>query len=110
MKEVVKTIVPSWSSVSDDDIIISPLSGGITNIIYLLRKYSNNTSSNTVMNPNNVIIRIYGDGTEMVIDRNIENVVFASLSSLRIGIILLLLLVLLIFIIIIIRTSILWTI
>ena len=90
MKEVVRTIIPSWNNVTDDEIIISPLSGGITNIIYLLRKYSksNSTSSNTVMNPNNIIIRIYGDGTEMVIDRNVENIVFATLSSLRIGIIL----------------------
>jgi len=86
MKDVVRIIVSSWSVLSNDDIIVSKLSGGITNIIYLLRKNNNDSNNiNTTMNPNAVIVRIYGDGTDIVIDRNTENNVFASLSSLRIG-------------------------
>jgi len=85
MKNVVKEIIPMWSNINNNDINVSNLAGGITNIIYLLNKKNDNNNNNNINNPNTVIVRIYGDGTDMVIDRNVENIVFSSLSSLRIG-------------------------
>ena len=79
VKNVVRTIVnihDAWISASDDEIDVTPLTGGITNILYLVRNK---------LNDRKVIVRVYGRGTEEFIDRATENMVFAELSRLGIG-------------------------
>jgi len=55
---------------------IKPLTGGISNVLYLVHRIDSSTSS-----IDSIILRIYGAGTSKIIDRSIENIVFAKLSS-----------------------------
>lgn len=59
---------------------IKPLTGGISNVLYLVRRINRITSS-----VESIIIRLYGTGTSKIIDRRTENIVFAKLSSVRYG-------------------------
>lgn len=59
---------------------IKPLTGGISNVLYLVRRIDSETSS-----IDSIILRIYGAGTSKIIDRSIENIVFAKLSSVQYG-------------------------
>jgi hypothetical protein len=59
---------------------IKPLTGGISNILYLVRRIDSSTSS-----IDSIILRIYGAGTSKIVDRSIENIVFAKLSSVQYG-------------------------
>lgn len=59
---------------------IKPLTGGISNVLYLIRRIDSKTSS-----VDSIILRIYGAGTSKIIDRIIENKVFAKLSSVQFG-------------------------
>ena len=59
---------------------IKPLTGGISNVLYLVRRIDSETSS-----IDSIILRIYGAGTSKIIDRSIENTVFAKLSSVQYG-------------------------
>lgn len=73
LKHVVKQmIIHPWSSFSDDDISIDVISGGITNALYLVSHFQDQ-----------VIVRLFGEGTEVIIDRNKENLVFSSLSDIE---------------------------
>jgi thiamine kinase-like enzyme len=58
------------------DIEIKPLTGGITNLLYLV-----------FIRPLHlkVIVRLFGEGTSDFLDRNIENIIFSTLSKLNIG-------------------------
>jgi thiamine kinase-like enzyme len=57
---------------SDVSYSLKPLTGGITNVLY--RATPSNGSEEFV-------VRFFGDGTEIFIDRTVENNVFASLSQ-----------------------------
>lgn len=75
--EVIRTIVGNeWSTASSESVNIKKLTGGITNILFIAENKVNNAK---------VIVRIYGLGTAAFIDRNSENVVFATLSKLNFG-------------------------
>jgi uncharacterized membrane-anchored protein len=52
MKDVVKEIIPTWSNIHNNDITVSNLAGGITNLVYLLKK--NDNKSNVNNNVNNI--------------------------------------------------------
>lgn len=74
---VIRTIVgEQWSTASSESVDITKLTGGITNILFM--------AVNKVTGAK-VIVRIYGLGTSEFIDRNSENVVFATLSKLNFG-------------------------
>mmetsp|Transcript_1084 Transcript_1084/g.2227 ORF Transcript_1084/g.2227 Transcript_1084/m.2227 type:complete len:396 (-) Transcript_1084:325-1512(-) len=80
MKDAVRAILTgngdhSWNDCDDADLTVSPLTGGITNILYLISKSSENK----------FILRLYGRGTSDFIDRGVENIVFSKLSELNIG-------------------------
>eukprot|EP01038_Epipyxis_sp_PR26KG_P007429 gene7429-10125_t len=55
---------------------ITKLSGGITNILYLVEN---------IQSKQKLIIRIFGEGTSQFISRDIENIVFSQLSLRGIG-------------------------
>ena len=68
--DVVRQIVPAWSAVTQVDVEI--IGGGITNLLFKL----------TADGQPPILVRLYGNGTEAVIDRDRENALFARLSRL----------------------------
>jgi len=74
IKEVVKIIVGgAWCDVQSDQFLLTTISGGITNILFLV-----SCSNNNDIPP--VLVRLYGANTEILIDRERENRIFAELS------------------------------
>jgi thiamine kinase-like enzyme len=80
IKKVVRSIVGPeetyWASFKDEELELVQLTGGISNVLYILSHVSDNRK---------VIVRVYGTGTSAFIDRGTENIVFAHLSKLGIG-------------------------
>jgi thiamine kinase-like enzyme len=76
--KVVREIISddTWTSVSDEELVVEVLNGGLTNILY--------TVENTVTGLK-VIVRLFGSGTSVFIDREDENIVFAQLSRIGLG-------------------------
>lgn len=66
----------AWAESTDDAIEVVALTGGITNVLYLLKHKASDAK---------IIARLYGAGTSAFIDRGSENVVFAKLSELQFG-------------------------
>ncbi len=66
---VVRQLVPSWTAAEEADVAV--ISGGITNLLFHL----------TAPGCPPVLVRLYGTGTEVVIDRGRENVLLAYLSA-----------------------------
>jgi hypothetical protein len=75
--EVARRVVPSWASVADGEAAIAPLTGGITNVLFKLSKSSEPDSV--------IIVRLFGEGTSLFVDRDRENFVFSELSRLGVG-------------------------
>ncbi len=67
--DVVRQIVPSWAAAEQADVAV--ISGGITNLLFHL----------TAQGCPPVLVRLYGTGTEAVIDRDRENTLLAYLSA-----------------------------
>lgn len=65
---VVRAIVPAWAEVAEA--AVEPVHGGITNALFKL----------TAPGREPVLVRIYGPATEVIIDREGENRLFARLS------------------------------
>jgi thiamine kinase-like enzyme len=77
--EILQVLVPeALTLASSQDVRISKLTGGITNSL-LLVEWDSEDVKNTV----SIIVRVFGQGTETIIDRRIENIVFSSLSKLQ---------------------------
>jgi thiamine kinase-like enzyme len=72
--EAIRLIVPAWKKSKLDDVNVLQLSGGITNTMYLI-----------TWNKEKIICRLFGDGSEKLINRETENILFASLSKLNMG-------------------------
>jgi hypothetical protein len=76
IKESVKHVIKDWDY-SDQEVSISSLKGGITNLLYTLTP--------THQADKTVIVRVYGEGTSLFVDRALENTVFSTLSELGVG-------------------------
>lgn len=76
LKLSVKEVIKEWNY-TDDAVHINTLQGGITNRLYTLTP--NEEEDKTV------IVRVYGEGTALFVDRAVENVVFSTLSERGIG-------------------------
>jgi ethanolamine kinase len=76
--EAVRKIVPQWKESKVSDVRVQQLSGGITNTMYLLHW----TEEHQI---HRIIVRLFGTGTELLINRNSENILFAALSELNMG-------------------------
>ena len=70
---VVQTICSEWKNITQNQMEISVVSGGITNLLYQVKQSSDSVSS--------LLVRIYGEKTEILIDRENENKTFAELSK-----------------------------
>ncbi|KAF0709724.1 hypothetical protein AaE_012788 [Aphanomyces astaci] len=68
-KHVAQTIYPGFRDANADDIVIKIICGGITNRLYRL-----------TWQDKSVLLRIYGEHTEVFIDRDVDNETFAELS------------------------------
>ena len=68
---------PNQIPIAAEDLEINPLVGGITNIPFVVKI--------TSLNNLKVIVRVFGERTSELIDRSIENKVFAYLSYTSIG-------------------------
>lgn len=78
--DAARQIIPDpWSHFSSHEVEITPLTGGITNVLFKLRNLQSDDESRTI------IIRLFGEGTSLFIDRNKENIVFSGLSRLGMG-------------------------
>ena len=71
LKNIVSKIVVGWDKACYSDISIEKLTGGISNLLFLVAWHSKEK----------VIVRLYGQGTEKFIDRSLENVIFSELSK-----------------------------
>jgi len=77
---------PVWRSSTENSITVKTISGGLTNMLYLVKHCQQfDTSASTAASPKHVVVRLYGTGTSEYIDRNTENVVFAKLSIAGVG-------------------------
>lgn len=77
--DILCNIFPSdsnWATDTNESLQLETISGGITNKLYLLESLNSDTK---------LIIRIFGSGTELFIEREKENLVFSFLSSVNIG-------------------------
>ena len=74
-----------WTSEFRFNTRITKLTGGITNILFLVVPIIQEGGSHIEKMEGSVIIRIYGTGTADIIDRNVENLVFAQLSQAKFG-------------------------
>lgn len=81
IEDIAGTMMPSWKSegVTKLDLTVTPISGGITNKLFLVK---NNAVSGE---DDRIIVRLYGNGTDLIINRDNENKVFAELSMRAIG-------------------------
>ena len=79
--EQVKAVIVAahWEDVPPDQIVVSTISGGITNALYKVC-----VPSDPERLP--LLIRVYGDKTEMLIDRAKDNVTFELLANKGFGV------------------------
>lgn len=79
MKDIARKILvddPAWSGAANDQIDVSQLTGGLSNLLYCLTEKESGQR---------IIVRLFGAGTEQYIDRSWENLVFSELSKRSIG-------------------------
>jgi len=69
---VVRELCPGWEALTDSQLEIVVLQGGITNQLYMVKQADGSDA---------VLVRIYGKNTEVLIDREEEQIVFHILSE-----------------------------
>lgn len=70
--DIARDMVSSWSNIGIDNVSLRAIPGGTTNALFLL------TTSEPA---SNLVVRVFGEGSELFIDRRIENEVFCTLSA-----------------------------
>ena len=73
LKASVRLFLTDWWSIADHEIDVQTLTGGITNFLFALTPLQQKHRA--------VIVRVYGEGTSLFVDRGIENKVFFALSN-----------------------------
>ena len=64
---------PDWASVTPSSITVSVVSGGLTNQIYLCRRPAAGGPADAASGtPTEVLVRVFGEGTEELVDREAE--------------------------------------
>lgn len=72
-----------WQRDAVRDYKITKLTGGITNLLFLVECMKKSIADS--FDACSVIVRLFGSGTSEIIDRKVENVVFANLSAVGFG-------------------------
>lgn len=75
LRHIVRELQPSWAGFADADLGIVQIAGGITNLLYRV----------TTPTGASVLVRVFGEKTEVLIDREKDNVVFHLLSDKGVG-------------------------
>ena len=75
MIHVAKQVISTWSGIPEQSITVTQLTGGVTNMLYVLHSPG--------AYPTKVVVRLFGLGTEQFVDREVENLVFSSLSRIK---------------------------
>ena len=70
-----------WSSIDQSTLKVTHIKGGITNLLCLIQASSTNSSNP----PKPLLFRIFGDKSDIFIDRNIDNQLMMELSHLGVG-------------------------
>ena len=78
LKQLLIKIFPAWDNV--DNISLSQLTGGITNML-LSCEYTGNDPTKKTGDAEPVLIRVYGHGTNLIIDRHREFISHLILNS-----------------------------
>eukprot|EP01029_Cantina_marsupialis_P024207 TRINITY_DN616616_c0_g1_i1.p1 TRINITY_DN616616_c0_g1~~TRINITY_DN616616_c0_g1_i1.p1 ORF type:complete len:394 (+),score=143.47 TRINITY_DN616616_c0_g1_i1:58-1239(+) len=73
-KEVAKLL--KWQDVAIEDMSLVQLTGGTTNILFKLTNVKDPEGEE-------ILVRVYGEGTENLVNRDYENTIFAKLSELK---------------------------
>lgn len=71
------SLVPGWTCCSD--LSATPISGGITNAIYCI------TRGSSTDGPSHALVRVFGDGSSVFIDRQADNARVAALAARGLG-------------------------
>ncbi|CAM9167544.1 unnamed protein product, partial [Hapterophycus canaliculatus] len=72
----VREALPAWRSLSDTEIQLKQITGGITNVIFKARNAATGEGA---------LVRVYGKDTDLLLDRRSEAAVFSELSTLGFG-------------------------
>jgi len=75
--DLLRVGVPGWSAASPTGLAIAVVSGGITNALYRV--------SHPACEPGSVLLRLYGAGTEVIVDRDTDTRVLTYMGTLGIG-------------------------
>eukprot|EP01084_Bolivina_argentea_P282729 484021_1 len=76
------------TDISKSNYTLSVIQGGITNLLYLMTPNINNKDDNKSQDkysPKKLLVRVYGENTEVLIDRNREEKLFYELGQLKFG-------------------------
>ena len=80
IKTIVKTVCPLMQRVAVEDISIRRFTGGLTNMLFLVTGHEKNTA--VTGKKHACLVRVNGSAdTDVFVDRNIENKIFALVSS-----------------------------
>jgi len=87
LKEILKELVEEWKDMKDEDITVKQLTGGVTNTLYRCRclKCGKEVDSKGNKPAKYVLLRVYGQGSELLIDREKELRLLASLYKCGVG-------------------------
>eukprot|EP00937_MAST-01D_sp_MAST-1D-sp2_P005156 g5156.t1 len=82
--DVCRALVDGWAGVRDAQCSVRQISGGITNMLY--RVTARREGEDPPMGAADAaLVRVYGDKTELMIDRLKDTTVFAELAALKFG-------------------------
>ncbi|EQC31307.1 hypothetical protein SDRG_10910 [Saprolegnia diclina VS20] len=76
--KALNTIVPGWEQAAPKDVVLTHLSGAMTNVIFTCTKPTPVNSK--------VLLRVYGAGTDSFFERNEEMQVFQQLARYELGV------------------------
>lgn len=74
-----------WLSVSVDSLVLQRLSAAMTNAVFILSRHDDDDESARDGEPEKLLIRIYGEGIESILNREEELIWFAKMSDARAG-------------------------
>lgn len=71
VRQLVKRVIPGWQDKPDSFFALKRFNGGLTNILYYVKAQEPNEC--LVPSKRGVLCRIYGKGSENILDREFEN-------------------------------------
>jgi len=85
LKFILKTCVEDWTDMNNEDIAVKQLTGGVTNTLYRCRCLKHAKGKTALDRVKYVLLRVYGSGTELLIDREKELSILSALYTVGLG-------------------------